>query len=60
MAAIEQVYSPEADDKSTKVDDHDDDEYFNIKCEHHIMCALMIGLTVCQTDRPIVADSPMR
>jgi len=25
---IEQVYSPKADDKSTDVDDHDDDEYY--------------------------------
>jgi len=29
MAAVEQVYSPKADDKSTDVDDHDgDDEYY--------------------------------
>jgi len=28
MAAIEQVYSPKADNKSTDVDDHDDDEYY--------------------------------
>jgi len=28
MAAIEHVYSTEADDKSTDVDDHDDDEYY--------------------------------
>jgi len=27
MAAIEQVYSPNVDDKSTDADDHDDDEY---------------------------------
>jgi len=28
MAAIEQVYSPKADDKSTDVGDQDDDEYY--------------------------------
>jgi len=28
MAAIEQVYLPNADDKSTDVDDHDDDKYY--------------------------------
>ena len=28
MAAIEQVYSPKAYDKSTDVDDQDDDEYY--------------------------------
>jgi len=28
MAATEQVYSPKADDKSTNVDDRDDDEYY--------------------------------
>ena len=28
MAAIEQVYSPKVNDKSTDVDDHDDDEYY--------------------------------
>jgi len=28
MAAVEQVYSPKADDKSTDGDDHDDDEYY--------------------------------
>jgi len=28
MAAIEQVCSTKADDKSTDVDDHDDDEYY--------------------------------
>jgi len=28
MAAIEHVYWPKADDKSTDVDDHDDDEYY--------------------------------
>jgi len=28
MVAIEKVYSPKADDKSTDVDDHDDDEYY--------------------------------
>jgi len=28
MAAIEQVYSPKADDKSTDVDDDDDDDEY--------------------------------
>jgi len=28
MAAIVQVYLPKAEDKSTDVDDHDDDEYY--------------------------------
>jgi len=28
MAAIGQVYSTKADDKSTDADDHDDDEYY--------------------------------
>jgi len=28
MAANGRVYSPKADDKSTDVDDHDDDEYY--------------------------------
>jgi len=28
MAAIEQVYSPKADNKRTDADDHDDDEYY--------------------------------
>jgi len=28
MAAIEQVYSAKVEDKSTDVDDHDDDEYY--------------------------------
>jgi len=28
MAAIQQVYSPKADNKSTDVDEHDDDEYY--------------------------------
>jgi len=27
MVAVQQVYSPKEDDKSTDVDDHDDDEY---------------------------------
>jgi len=28
MAAIGRIYSPKADDKSTDVDDPDDDEYY--------------------------------